>query len=271
MEALQLISTRAIDLTIIRGHSCQNFQQAATSIYEVLQKCYTYQNQSHCLLNKSDAGARTSGFHIIKISVCDHDPLDISKDGHKDEDSFHYAGVVNHTVQHGLKERNNTGIQWRNRVEEQQPEDTLFVVKEVVMNWNSLYIYNEIDVDWDSPPIYNIYCDDEYSDGNHVVINGDLIGKVEVDCKESMRVAQQKKFVDLGYVGPFDYKSATFTNVEVFKDYMDTTHVDEGSLSFAAHYSKSQWKRNKLLIDVFYAKFNMEELMLISRIVIHVK
>ncbi|CAK7348263.1 unnamed protein product [Dovyalis caffra] len=101
--------------------------------------------------------------------------------------------------------------------------------------------------------------------------NNVLINKLEVECKENVEAAQQKKIVDLGYVDPFDYKLAIITKADLFKDYMDETHIDEASLRFAIHYSTSQWKRNELPIDVSYAKFYSRGLKLISRIVIHLK
>jgi hypothetical protein len=44
-----------------------------------------------------------------------------------------------------------------------------------------------------------------------------------------MKVAQQKKYNDLNYVGSFDYTFDIITKVELYKGYMDTTHTDEAS------------------------------------------
>jgi hypothetical protein len=87
-----------------------------------------------------------------------------------------------------------------------------------------------------------------------------------------MKVTQLKKIVDLWYVDSFDYKFAIITKVDLFKDYINIIHVDEASLRFAIHYSKSQRKRNELSIDIsYYAKFNMWGLKLISIVFIHLR
>ncbi|CAK7340078.1 unnamed protein product [Dovyalis caffra] len=181
----------------------------------------------------------------MEIPEGDHNPLDIPEGGRKDEGSFYDAGAVNHMVCHGLEERNNTALQWRKRVEGQQTRDTL--EKEVVMGWNSLSIYNEIDMDWilhQSMIFITMTL--------MMIINSSTVTVIAVTLSSMMT----------------SLKSDIITNLELLKDYMDTTHVDEASLRFAIHCSRSQWKRNKLLIDFSYAKFNMEELMLVSRIVI---
>jgi hypothetical protein len=54
-------------------------------------------------------------------------------------------------------------------------------------------------VDWYSPPIYNIYFGDDYlgndsiNNDNNDIINIIFIDKLEVECKENMKSAQQKK------------------------------------------------------------------------------
>lgn len=82
------------------------------------------------------------------------------------------------------------------------------------------------------------------------------------------RVAQQKKLLDLGLLDLFYYKFDIIVKVEFFKEYMDATNVDDTSLSLAIHCSRNQWKKYELLIDAFYATFIIEELILISIIVI---
>lgn len=62
-----------------------------------------------------------------------------------------------------------------------------------------------------------------------------------------MEGVQQKKIVDLFYVDPFFYKFSIITNVDLFKGYMNTIYVNETSLRFAIHYSRSYWKRNHFI------------------------
>jgi hypothetical protein len=50
----------------------------------------------------------------------------------------------------------------------------------------------------------------------------------------------KKKIIDLNYVDHFDYKFIIITKIDVFKSYMDTTHIHEASLRFAISYSRSQ-------------------------------
>ena len=51
-----------------------------------------------------------------------------------------------------------------------------------------------------------------------------------------MKGARPKKIVD-----PFDYKLIIIiTKIDLFKGYIDTTHVDEASLWFAIHCFRSQ-------------------------------
>jgi len=42
------------------------------------------------------------------------------------------------------------------------------------------------------------------------------------------------------YIDPFDYTFYIITKINLFKDYMDIRHVDEVSLKFVIHYSRSQ-------------------------------
>ena len=53
-----------------------------------------------------------------------------------------------------------------------------------------------------------------------------------------------KTIVDLNHVDPFNYKFTIITKVDAFKDYVDTTYIDELNLRFASHYFRSQWNRN---------------------------
>jgi hypothetical protein len=80
-----------------------------------------------------------------------------------------------------------------------------------------------------------------------------------------MKGVQYNFFVDLGYVDNFDYKFTIIIKTKIFKSYMNKTHADT-SLRFRIHYSRSQWKRNLFLIDVYYVKFNVKELKLILKI-----
>lgn len=73
------------------------------------------------------------------------------------------------------------------------------------------------------------------------------------------------------YIDPFDYTFYIITKINLFKDYIDIRHVDEVSLKFVIHYSRSQWKKKNLLIDVSYMKYNMKGLKLIARIVIYLR
>lgn len=55
-----------------------------------------------------------------------------------------------------------------------------------------------------------------------------------------------KKKINLKEVDHFDYKFTIFTKINLLKDYMITTYVDETS------YSGSQIKRNNLLIGFLH-------------------
>jgi hypothetical protein len=37
-----------------------------------------------------------------------------------------------------------------------------------------------------------------------------------------------KTNIDISYFDPFDYIFIVITKIDLFKDYMDTTHIDEG-------------------------------------------
>jgi hypothetical protein len=83
-----------------------------------------------------------------------------------------------------------------------------------------------------------------------------------------MEYAQQNKIIDLNYVDYFDYKFIIVLKVDVFKSYVNITHIDEASLMFEIYYSKSQWKRNNLLIVISHTNFKMRGLELLFKIVI---
>lgn len=61
-----------------------------------------------------------------------------------------------------------------------------------------------------------------------------------------------KKKINLKEVDHFDYKFTIFTKINLLKDYMITTYVDETSLRFAIYYSRSQIKRNNLSNGFLY-------------------
>jgi hypothetical protein len=81
-------------------------------------------------------------------------------------------------------------------------------------------------------------------------------------------VLSKKNIINIGYDDPFNYKFTIITKVNLFKGFVDITHVDEISLRFLIHCFR---KRSHLSIDVSYAKFNVKELKLIYKIVIHLK
>jgi hypothetical protein len=56
-------------------------------------------------------------------------------------------------------------------------------------------------------------------------------------------VLNKKKIIDLNYADTFDYKFVIIKNVNVFKGYMNTTHIHKAGLMFAIYYSRSQWNR----------------------------
>jgi hypothetical protein len=129
-------------------------------------------------------------------------------------------------------------------------------------------------MDWYSLSIYDVYFNDDYVDNDSINNNSNsssdvsstvIIDKLEVKCKENMKGVQYNFFVDLGYVDNFDYKFTIIIKTKIFKSYMNKTHADT-SLRFRIHYSRSQWKRNLFLIDVYYVKFNVKELKLILKI-----
>lgn len=97
-------------------------------------------------------------------------------------------------------------------------------------------IYVEINVNRYSPSIYNSYFNNDYNDNNSIdnysngsdnVIDDILVNKLEIKCKENMECTQQKKFIDFGYVNPFDYIFTIITMIDLFKDYIDTILIDE--------------------------------------------
>jgi hypothetical protein len=67
-----------------------------------------------------------------------------------------------------------------------------------------------------------------------------FINKLEVEFKENMKGAQQKKIIGLVYIDHFNYNFTIIINVYLFKDHIDITHIDEASLRFAIYYSKIQ-------------------------------
>jgi hypothetical protein len=91
-------------------------------------------------------------------------------------------------------------------------------------------------------------------------------------AKKTWKVLNKtKKNIDLNYVDFFYYKFIVITKVYFFQGNVNTTHINETSLLFAIYYSKSQWKRNNLLILVSYTKSKTKGLNLISKIVINPK
>jgi hypothetical protein len=106
-------------------------------------------------------------------------------------------------------------------------------------------IYDEMDRDRYFLLIYYIYFDDNY-DVNYSIntdsnMNEDVfINKLEVEFKENMKGAQQKKIIGLVYIDHFNYNFTIIINVYLFKDHIDITHIDEASLRFAIYYSKIQ-------------------------------
>jgi len=106
-------------------------------------------------------------------------------------------------------------------------------------------IYDEMDRDRYFLSIYNIYFNDDYdvnySINNDSNMNDDVfINKLEVEFKENIKGAQQKKIIGLVYIDHFNYKFTIVIKVYLFKDHIDTTHINEASLRFAIHYSKIQ-------------------------------
>ena len=107
------------------------------------------------------------------------------------------------------------------------------------------FIYDEMDRDRYFLLIYDIYFNDDY-DVNYSIntdsnMNDDVfINKLEVEFKENMKDAPQKKIIGLVYIDHFNYNFTIIINVYLFKDHIDTTHIDEASLRFAIHYSKTQ-------------------------------
>jgi hypothetical protein len=107
------------------------------------------------------------------------------------------------------------------------------------------FIYDEMDRDRYFLLIYDIYFDDDY-DVNYSIntdsnMNEDVfINKLEVEFKENIKGAQQKKIIGLVYIDHFNYKFTIVIKVYLFKDHIDTTNINEASLRFAIHYSKIQ-------------------------------
>ena len=108
-------------------------------------------------------------------------------------------------------------------------------------------IYDEISIDQYSPSIYDVQFDDDYVDNNSInnasndndnVINNILIDKLQVECKENMKMFNFF-VVNFNYINPFYYKFNIITKINLFSGYMDTLHLGEGSLRFAIHYSRS--------------------------------
>jgi len=66
-----------------------------------------------------------------------------------------------------------------------------------------------------------------------------------LSAKITRKVLNKKK-VYLGYINHFEYKSIIITKIDLFKSYIDTTHVIEASLRLAIHYSRNQLKRNNV-------------------------
>jgi len=87
--------------------------------------------------------------------------------------------------------------------------------------------------------------DDSINNDNGDIINNILIHKLKVECEDNKEGAKQKKNY-LGYVNHFEYKSIIITKIDLFKSYIDTTHVIEASLRLAIHYSRNQLKRNNV-------------------------
>jgi len=69
----------------------------------------------------------------------------------------------------------------------------------------------------------------------------------------------------------FFLQGYVITKVDVLKGYMNTIYIDKAILRFAIYYFISQWKRNNISIVVFYMNFKMNELELISKIIIYLK
>jgi hypothetical protein len=106
-------------------------------------------------------------------------------------------------------------------------------------------IYDEMDRDRYFLSIYDIYFNNDYdvnySINNDSNMNDDVfINKLEVEFKENIKGAQQKKIIGLVYIDHFNYKFTIVINVYLFKDHIDTTNINEASLRFAIHYSKIQ-------------------------------
>jgi ABC-type antimicrobial peptide transport system permease subunit len=105
-------------------------------------------------------------------------------------------------------------------------------------------IYNEMDRNIYFLSIYDIYFNDDYdvnySINNDSNMNDDVfINKLEVEFKENMKGAHQKKIISLVYIDHFNFKFTIIIDVYLFKNHIDTTHIDEVSLRFTIHYSKT--------------------------------
>jgi len=112
-----------------------------------------------------------------------------------------------------------------------------------------IYFHDDYDVNYninnDSNMNFYIYFNDDY-DVNYNINNDNnmnddvFINKLEVEFKENMKGAQQKEIISLVYIDHFNFKFTIIINVYLFKDHIDITHIDEASLRFTIHYSKTQ-------------------------------
>ena len=73
-----------------------------------------------------------------------------------------------------------------------------------------------------------------------------------MSAKKTCKVLNKKKIIDLNYADTFDCKFVIIKNVNVFKGYMNTTHIYEAGLMFAICYSRSQWNREIICQLLFF-------------------
>ena len=74
------------------------------------------------------------------------------------------------------------------------------------------------------------FYDVNYSINNDINRNDDVfINKLEIEFKENMKGAQQKKIISLIYINYFNYKFTIIIKVYLIKDHIDTTHINEAS------------------------------------------
>lgn len=70
--------------------------------------------------------------------------------------------------------------------------------------------------------------------------------------RKHVRCLTTTKIIDLNYADIFYYKFVIIKKINVFKGYIDTTHIHKAGLMFAIYYSRSQWNREIICQFLFF-------------------